>query len=583
MRCIPKLVVAALLSLPSLAAAFDRVAVERLEGETDWDAAVAFERACWRLGSVGVGARPAQPFDIGGRPFVRLQVSGHGHPPRCLDALDGGRRGVDGSITWFDGFVGGALVPSPEEERIEDAAWYDPEVSYPAPSVDADLVSRLARGDAQALETMKELDLASAHAHLVTLLQREDAGVGVAMEQVARHHPHPRIRRIALGRLKLDTSFEVLVELAKKDDAWDVRQAAVFMLGRIADRPVAARDALVELAERTVMEALVTDAATEVRFAAALTFPPGRVGAFKSHFRRVSREDTAADVRGAAMEALAKAGELTRPEARDALGDSAAPVRAVGAAMLSFLMGPEDVPLLWRAMNDEERIVRLAAGMMADRVDDPTLSEPMWSLYLREAQEADAQPEYLQALLGAMARQPFAGLGAMMGERLSQPLAPVERRLLASALARVDGTAASALIEKDLASTEVARRVAAAYALVDSPSVREERLKLLEDEFPEVRAAAAIGLCRTPGFSDVDRVKQTDLIASALGHEAARLLGQCGKPAPEPKRIATRVLGPDGQPLPQSSGGAPWVAILAMVLLLGSVVITKLSGSSDGA
>jgi hypothetical protein len=549
----------------------ERIAVEILKGETPRQAALAFEQACYRLGVSALEARPAQLFLHQAVPYVRLSVEGPPLVSRCLNLLEKGRRGVSGAIHWFDGFAGGEVVNGGlEEDRVPDAEWFSPAAAkLPAPVADPALAKELEHGSADALARLDKLDLDVALAQVDALIAQTGPGPLATLEQIARKHPHWRVRRAATEALNPFVSLPALIEIARTDPAWEVRIGAVALLQPAANTQQ-------QDAAKLVIDRLQHDVSWEVRRQALWNLSTELVEDAKDVIRQTLRNDPEPQVRAAALEVLAGGRVLTHGEARTVLRDSSPIVRAVAASALAREMSETDAPVLWQALNDPERIVRIAAAAFLTRLTDASIGPQLWQLYLREADQVDSDPAYERTVLEALARAPYGGLAGQVQQRLSTMLPPDERRLLSRLLARLDPKLALALLAPDLSSTEALTRSIAADAAPSAPQVAERRLALLADPETDVRAGAVLGLCRgSPVDAAVrESLSHVELSTTPLGQEAALALPRCGQPETTMPFIHTALAAAGTEPMAHT---AFWPAIGGIVLMLVSVFAIKLA------
>lgn len=553
----------------------DRLAVEALADETPWDAAFAYERACWTLGAEGTAVEPVQVFEAAGGRFVRLAVEGEPLSFRCLQALEPPRRGVDGTVSWFDGFAGGALLPG--DDRIPDADWYAPQARIEVETADAGLVEALARGDDEALQEVLKLPPLPALA-IVSDLARRGASTLPSLELLAARHPHWRVRRQAVEALDPGLSFEALATRARDDAAWEVRHAAVALLGVAAAGPLPMAAPQAGRAHELLQAAMSGDPDWRVRRQVIWQLPSMSAARLSGPLITLARADPEPQVRAAALEILAGAQLMPRGMARDALGDPSEAVRAVGAHILTVLFEPDHAPVLWQALQSDSRPVRLAAAPMLAKIDTAGLGPQLWALYLEEAQQLDARQDALQVLGDALARASFRPLGALLEERLSQPLAPSERRLAARLLSRVAPDRALGVLAPMANADDELTRSIAAHALPDTPETRELRLLWLRDPSALVRASAVLGLCQVPGVTLSPQQRSTlDLPPVGLGLAATLALPRCGLTEPEPTRLKVALDGSSA-----AAGDGTWPAVAAMALVLMSVVGLRL-GANRGA
>lgn len=567
------------LAFPASALETDRLAVELLAGETPVEAALSFERACLRIGAILSRARAVQTFEHGGARFVRLAVEGSPLALQCLSGLQGPRRGADGTVRWLDGFVGALVVPAAEPpDRIPEAVFANPAGALPEPpGADPAFTEALAAGDAQALERLAATGLEAALAQVEALASRGGPGALASLETAARGHAHWRVRRAAVEALDASISFAAVAELARRDPAWEVRHGAVDLLGLIADAPLALGSARGPEAAELLLELATHDAAWEVRQHALWQLSTALVGSHRERLAELARTDAHPRVRAAALGVLAGAGLLDRTAARAALADATPAVRTVGAQALVALMREEDVPALWQAMRDEATEVRLAAAAVLDRLDDPTLAAPLWALYVREADQLDADPTYLSRIEEFLARNPAPELGPLVAARADLSLPEPELRRVGRLLSIVSPPEALRRWLPWLQG-DATRRAFAADVLPDLPPIRTARLALLSDPDDRVRAGAVLGLCRSEDPSLRERVASVELEPEGLGLAATRALARCGDAAGESARFQTRLEGAQADDAPVSGGGR-WTAGLAIALLLASVVALKLWGA----
>lgn len=564
---------ALLASVSAHALSSERLAIELLGTETQWDGAFEYERACWRLGADGVRVRPVETFDADGGRFVRLHVQGDELALRCLDSLESPRRGVDGEMHWFDGFQGGAVVP--DGPRVADTVWYHPDSVTPAARPDKTLVDALVRGDHEATARTLALSAPVAMAVIEALAARGGAAAVPVLEQLATTHPHWRARRAATELLDANLSFAVLARLSRDDVAWEVRHAAAGVAalaaaGALAQAAPRAQDAIELLGEL-----LDGDAAWPVRRRAIWLLPSTGAATLSKKLLAHAGDDAAPQVRAAALETLAGIDLLPRARARAALEDPSVMVRAVAAHILAVLFDPDDAALLWRMMQQGPRPVRLAAAPMLSYVRTDGLGPRLWSMYLDEAREVNARADLLEVFADALALAGFAELGSLVEQRMAQPLSPQEKGLLARLLARVDRPRALAVLTPGLDAPEPLERAIAAHAVPDTPETRTRRIELLADESAQVRAGAVLGLCGVPGFSLSDQQQRSlDLIPTGLGRAALLAVSRCGQPEPEITRTSVSL---DPVQAERDDGTAPALAALALIVL--SVVGIKLRGA----
>ena len=573
------LALAATFGLPVDALETDRVAVEQLPNESPTEASFAFEDACYRVGVNPTGVRPVQVFTHAGGTFVRLRVSGPQLILRCLNSLARPRRGVDGSIHWFDGFAGGRVLPAGvADDRIPDSEWYSPSTpDLPRPAIDTALVEELAHGSGQARTAVAKMPVDAALIHVRALIDRGGPGPLAALEEIAREDPHARVRRAAVEALTPGVSADTILAVAGREAAWQVRLAAVDQLGALSNAGLGQKSAD---AGALLLKLVANDPDWTVRRECIWVMSTALVKQGSQTLHDVILQPIDARVRAAALEALAGAHLTNAADVHRAMSDVAPEVRAIGAEILMEQMRSDDVRALWVALNDPSRLVRIAVAPFLYRVDDKTIAPDLWTLYGREADEVDADPEFERALLDALARQPFSGLGQRIQFRLKQDVRPEERRLLARTLAIVSPELARALLEPLLAGSEAAARSIAADALPDSPSVHARRLQLLEDPDSDVRAGTLLGLCRASHEPLVELATKADLDPTELGHEAMMAAARCGQVQPQPPRIRTSLLLTADEALTHGDpAAAVWPALAAIVLLMVSVVALKVTGA----
>lgn len=563
-----------LTSTLSLAVQTDRLAVEQLDGESPWDVAFEYERACWRLGAEVALAQPVQTFDFDEGRFVRLAVDGDELSTRCLEQLPDERRGVDGAVHWFDGFQGGVLVPS--GARVSDAVWYAPDSRLDTPTIDQALVDSLSRSDTQALATATTLNPATVFALVESLIARAGTAALPAVEQLALTHPHWRARRAATEALDVNLSFATLEKIARSDDAWEVRHAAVGLIGLAASAPLARVAPHEKEAETTLEWVLTNDAAWQVRRQAIWRLSSAVASSLSPQLLAISASDESPQVRSATLEALAGVDKLPRNRAHAALTDPSPIVRATAAHILVVLFDPDDAPHLWRVMLSDERPVRLAAAPMLVRVHTKGLGDRLWHLYVEEAQEVDARTDLLAVFADALARAEYQELGGLLEARLNEVLAPLERRMLSGALARVEPQRALSLLEPMLSADDDLQRSIAAQTVPDTPSTRQVRLDLLADTSWYVRAAAVLGLCKIPGQRlSHEQTKRLDLPPVGLGRAAALTLAHCGQVDPEPARVKVAF-----DETPRTLPDGTWPALAAVALIALSFIGIRLNRTS---
>jgi HEAT repeat protein len=300
----------------------------------------------------------------------------------------------------------------------------------------------------------------------------------------------------------------------------------------------------------------------------------------KSVLRERAQTDSEPQVRAAALEALAGARQLDHGEAKRALQDKAPEVRAVAAAALASELKASDTPDLWKALNDPERGVRLAASTFLPHIQDASIGSKLWMLYLAESEQLDADPQFQRAVLDELGRAPFPELAHQVQERLQQPLSPIERRLLSRLFSKLNPVAAAQRFLAEMQAGEPQTRALAADVAPATPEVRARRFELLQDPDSDVRAAAIIGLCRAPDAPRGDeRLGRVPLDPTPLGQEAVITRSQCGTPEPTPQPMQTSLEGSANM----ASGGANtgiWPALLGMVLMLASVFALRLKAKA---
>lgn len=554
------------------AAGTDRLAVEALGDESPWDVAFAYERACWTLGADDTLVAPVQLFEFSGGRFVRLAVQGGELSVRCLEALAQPRRAVDGTVRWFDGFAGGVLLP--DGSRVPDTDWYDPAAQLERAAPDAALVEALSRGDDEALQSTLALSAVEALATVQALTQRGTSALP-SLEQLAAKHPHWRVRREALLALDSSLSFEALAARARTDDAWEVRHAAVTLVAAAAagPLPMAAPDA--DKATAVLEAALSDDPDWRVRRQVIWQLSSATAARLSRRLIDLTRADPEPQVRAAALETLAGADLMPRGMAREALLDQSEVVRAVAAHVLTVLFEPGHAPLLWRALKSDLRPVRLAAAPMLANIDTRGLGPQLWTLYVEEANQVDARQDTLQVLGDALVRASFEPLGELLEARLSQTLAPAERRLAARLLSRAAPDRALGVLMPMAGSDDELSVSIAAHALPDTPDTRRLRFEWLRDDSALVRAGAVLGLCQVPGVVLTPQQRSTLALPPAgLGLAATMALPRCGLPEPERRFVQVRL---EETPAVAAGGEGTGPAVAAMALVLLSVVGIRLS------
>lgn len=566
----------ALLVVPALASASDRLGIELLASEQPIDGAFAYERACWRLGADLAGVTAVQPFEHDGARWVRLAVDGNAWAQRCLEALEPGRRGVDGSVTWFDGFAGGLIVPSAAEpERIADTVWFDPARTPTEAPVDAKLLDDVRRGDGEALGRALALPPREALAFVRELTGRKEPREAIALEAFARKHPHWRIRRAALAASDPTLAFELLTTLARTDGAWEVRHGALERLGAVAAAPLAIAGPRSEEAATILRERARSDDAWEVRRVALWQLSTAQVAEGGDALRDGLLADAEPRVRAAALEVLTGAGVAGEVHQLHALDDVSPEVRAMAAYLLARAPSGRTAARLWTAMNDSARAVRIAASAMLPFVEIAGLEPVLWRLFLDEAERVDAQSSYLARLADALGRQPQPALAGEIAQRLDAQIAPAERRILARLYGRIAPAEALARFQTQLASTDAPVRSIAVDAIPDTPATRTARLALLDDADADVRAGAVLGLCRLAGDVLGAKRDSIDLAPGELGFAAAQALARCGVADEEPKRLDVALAG--GVPMNGPDRNVGWPATAACALLVASIIGLRLS------
>lgn len=559
-----------LASTLSLAMETDRIAIERIGNESPWEAAFEYERACLGLGAELSFAVPVQMFEFDNSQFVRLAIDGDELSARCLEHLPDARRGVDGTLRWFDGFEGAALVPS--GPRIPDAVWYESGSRFDAPQVDPALVDAFSRNDPKAREAVGELPPETILRLVHMLPDQAGAAALPALEQLASTHPHWRARRAVTESLDINLSFSTLEKIARDDSAWEVRHAAIGLIGLAASAPLARVAPHAQEAESALDWALANDSAWQVRRQTIWRLSSEAASNLASRLLTLSTNDEAPQVRAAALEALAGIDKLPRSRMHAALADPSPIVRATAAHILVVLFDPNDARLLWRAMLDDLRPVRLAATPMLAYIHTKGLGAKLWDLYLAEAQETDARTDLLAVLGDALARAGDSELSALVASRLEQTLAPPERRMLAGLLAKIDPSRALALFEPLLAADDEEERSIAAQTLPDTPSTRQARWELLADPSWRVRAGAVLALCQVAGLKlPEEQTRRLDLPPVGLGRAAALALARCGLVDSEPHRVKVEL-----EETPRNLPDGAWPAFAAMTLIATSFIVNRL-------
>lgn len=582
MRLRPTLALALLVaasSAPARAATTDRIALEQLTGETPTEVALAYLEACLRLGAAPDNIRPVQTFRYADKPFVRLEIEGPSHVLRCLNTLSG-RDAIDGTIHWLDGSSGGLLLSSAgtgHEVVVPEAQWYSVEGGpIVLPKIDEAFVDELLRGSAASRDRLRELPLDAALTQLNGLVMRGGPQAQAALELIASSDPRWAVRRSALLALDPNVSAQTILERSRRDEAWQVRLAAVDQVRNVALSTSQRSDDASALLLKIARE----DRDWSVQRQAIWSMPSAQVrDSDKALMALVTQEGVDSRVRAIALEVLGGVGKASRTDLRKALKSPLEDLRAVAAQIVINEMKAADAPFLWAALNDNSRVVRIAAAPFLYRVDDPTLGPVLWPLYQHEADLIDADPEFEQALLDALARHPYAGLGDAMAARLARGgLSPDELRLLTRAFARVEPKKASALLEPDLKSGDLLKRSIAADATPDTPAAHARRLEFLSDPDGRLRASAILGLCRSSPQPLSGLAASADLGGSPLEQEARTEAARCGE-SDNGQRFATRLNKPAERPVAPRPNEHRWPALLGMFLFVVHVLVTKISAA----
>jgi HEAT repeat protein len=572
------LVLPALLAAPVGAITTDRLALEQHVGESPTDVAFAFLEGCLRLGTAPDDVRPVQVFQAHGKSFVRLAVSGPPLVLRCQNALSG-RDAVDGTIHWLDGSTGGLLlssVGSAHEEVIPDADWITPNAMIPLPTVDESLVDELIRGSEQGREKLRGLPPDAALMHLQSLIHRGGPPALAALERIATTDPRWSVRRSAVLALDPAVSASTIFDRARKDEAWQVRLAGVGQLHNVmTSQSPRAEDAAILL-----LRVAKEDTDWSVQREAVWSMPSTQVRASGNALKEIVWKDgTDARVRAVTLEALGGVAQLSRGETDRALHFPAEEVRAVGAEILVSSLQRDDVRKLWAALNDPARIVRLAAAPVLYRLDDGTIGPTVWSLYLAEAEQMDADFDFERAAFDLLARRPYPGLAESIESRLlSGRLSPDELRLLSRTLAKIAPNRATQLLQADLGSPDRLKRSIAADALPDNPAAHARRIEFLTDPDPLLRASALLGLCRASSQPLSAELAKAELPTFPLGEEARLAAARCGSPEPPLERFSTALRRAPSR----AASNSRWAALLGMGLLLAHVLFTKIAAGPLG-
>jgi HEAT repeat protein len=563
------------LAPPARAAVSDRIAVEQLSGETPLDAALAYMSACFRRGAALEDVEPVASFQLEGTGFVRLRLSGPASL-RCMGELTD-RDSIDGSIRWFDG-PPRALLHRPKlksDVEVEDKDWFNAPNITP-PSLDRTLLHALEQGSAEARRTLSSLPADAAINQAKSLQVLGSPGALAALEVIAVDDPRWSVRRVAVQALHPVLSANVLLNRVDHDPAWQVRLAAVGQVGRLA----ASDDPRAQEGAEALLRVLRGDHDWTVQRQAIWSMTSAQVRRANQALRElIHRPDVDSRVHAAVLEVLGGAGLVTPDDLDPELANPAAGVRAVAAELLSANVTAAESAKLWRALNDRDRLVRLAAAPFLARVDDDTIGPDLWRLYVTEADELDADADFEHVVLDTLARHPFAGFPDALLGRLQRPLRPEERRLLSRTLATVAPAAAFSFLQPSFSAQDPVLRSIAADAVPDNPTTHEARLKLLADPDADVRAGALLGLCRSASKPMMEEAENAQLENTALGQEAAAAATRCGHAPINPPRLRTHLAGPDAR---ESSGAAVnWPAVLAIVLIIASVLGVKLQRPRD--
>lgn len=561
---------ATLVPLAAGAETVDRLAVEMLEGEDFLAASLAFETACQHAGAMITGVRPVHFFDHDGGHFLRFEVEGSGPITQCLTELEPPRRGVDGTIRWFDGFRGALVVPAKTPEvRLPDAAWFDESPEAIAPPPDSGLLKRLEAGDLAAVAALSQREAPIAWATVLALPVPPGPKALALLERIAKESAYPAVRKAAVERLDPKLSFAALLERVRADESAVVRMTALRALGVVGS--LSGLPGLPEDpgAEAAIIDRVSQDPAWDVRRAAAWQLTSAAVARHAQELARRVFEDPEPRTAGAILEVLAGANLVDRALLDRALQSPWLPVRIVATALLAQQFEPRDLPRLWEAMQAPERGLRLAAIDALPHVTSRDAGPVVYAMFLAEADELDADAAYLRKVTEYLAAHPFDALPLVVRRRLSEPRSPIERRLLSGLYARVSPAEATSMLSPMLDSADVLERAIAAEWLPSTPAVAARRLKLLTDPDPELRAAAVLGICwYEPAAAAAARA--AEIFPIGLGQEASLARQGCTGPRTARTRDTTD----------RPSGEGRWPALAAMLIVLVTVLISKLGGAT---
>ena len=267
---------------------------------------------------------------------------------------------------------GGALVPD-VAKLLADTA----QVTEPIPDwIDSTSVKVLLAPALEAARTLAQLggqgeaELLAAYRHPDPIMRRNAVfGLGNCflesadkVVKSALKDADPRVRKVALGSLRANFSFTLLVGALKDADP-GVRASAAILLGKLGNRE--AVDRLAELVRdgnpevrRMIASALGTIGESEV--VAPLTV----LAKDADHFVRADAVRVLGQTRqGNAVEPLL-----------DALKDPAGDVRAGAVAALGILRDSRSIPALYAALKDKDPTVRAnAEAALKNHTDLPLL------------------------------------------------------------------------------------------------------------------------------------------------------------------------------------------------------------------
>lgn len=467
-----------------------------------------------------------------------------------------------------------------KEDRIPDSIWFHPNAQLPRPKLDSEFTTALAQGSQQAVENLEKLPFAEQWAALEGLALRQGAAVQVALERVAASGALWTVRRAALMALDPKLAWGAVLKAAK-DPHPGMRLSALPYLayyddGIVAGAPGAGKEAW-ELLEGLFR----SDPSWSIRRAVLFSLSIAQARKHASTLKKRMKSDDSGLVAAAALEVLDASGELGRSEIRELIDDPRRPVHLAAISALSRQMSAQDAPLLWEKFISPIPEQAHAAVSFLHLIDDDSIRPALWPLYLREAERLDPELWYLETMLDYIQRHPPENAPQLLFERLQTPISPNERRLVARVFAALAPEAAESLFLSALDSPDAAERALAADVLPDSSQIRERRLALLDsDPDSDVRAAALIGLCRSPGQEADKLLSRAMLQPSALANEAMAAFQRCGQPPLKFQRIKTQLLGPSASEAHGNSGWE-WLAFAGVLLLLGSVLGEKLKKPSE--